>query len=279
MKNLVYAYREHPVYKDPKKYYWVVIQHHGNKYGRIYGRYDSYPTTADSLLDDELIRVFYCSRSALEETGRSTREYPFIIVDDETIPNYSEGNKFYITIRLLDDKDRFDIYDKNGNILLFWTDGYDLKNKHEYLHQYNVIRTEFRGHESIVSITLDVLKEDILKETKVLNYRVDYVKKSSKSAICENCKRKIKEVVVHRFNYDGSDGYTKEPILGGQDGSCHYLDIDTKATMFEFSNCREEFIKNISCPLCNKYPFKGSISIYKRAHVVFGIDEEEKIES
>lgn len=98
------------------------------------------------------------------------------------------------------------------------------------------------------------------------------------SMICKSCGQKIGDVIVHRFTWEGGDDESVEKILGGEDGSCYYLDIDMKATMFEFEDCFEEFISNIWCPLCKKYPFGGSVSIYKRAHVVFGVSEKSEFE-
>ena len=95
---------------------------------------------------------------------------------------------------------------------------------------------------------------------------------------CSKCGKEIDSVRVHRFTYDGADTYTNEKILGGEDDTCYYLDIDKKATMFDFEDCYDDFITTISCPLCDKYPFDGSISIYNRAHVVFGISKEKQFE-
>lgn len=95
---------------------------------------------------------------------------------------------------------------------------------------------------------------------------------------CAKCGKEIDKVHVHRFTQDGADTYTGEEILGGEDETCYYLDIDKKATMFEFEDSYDEFITCISCPKCGKYPFEGSVSIYNRAHVVFGISEEKQFE-
>ena len=98
---------------------------------------------------------------------------------------------------------------------------------------------------------------------------------------CNHCGEEIKEVVIHRFTYDGSDTYSNETILGGKEDNeetCYYLDIDKQATMFEFEDSYEDFIQHVSCPKCDKYPFKGSVSIYQRAHVVFGISDKEEFE-
>ena len=92
---------------------------------------------------------------------------------------------------------------------------------------------------------------------------------------CNKCNEEIEYVKVHRFTYDGADLYTHEPILGGKDNTCNYIDIDTQATMFEFDDDYEEFTNQIYCPKCDKYPFKGSVSIFERAHVVFGISDKE----
>lgn len=99
---------------------------------------------------------------------------------------------------------------------------------------------------------------------------------------CKNCRKRIDYVIVHRFNRDGSDNESRETILGGDivDGSrtAYYLDIDKGASMFEFDNCYEEFTNHIWCPLCGKYPFAGSVSIYERSHVVFGISRKRDFE-
>jgi hypothetical protein len=95
---------------------------------------------------------------------------------------------------------------------------------------------------------------------------------------CSHCGEEIKDVTVHRFTHDGADTHSSEPILGGEDNTCYYLDIDKQATMFEFEDSYEDFIETISCPKCDKFPFSGSISIYQRAHVVFGISKEKGFE-
>ena len=95
---------------------------------------------------------------------------------------------------------------------------------------------------------------------------------------CNKCGQEITNVIVHRFTYNGSDTYSNEPILGGEEETCYFIDIDTQATMFEFEDSYEDFIETISCPICDKYPFQGSITIHKRAHVVFGVSNKEEIE-
>lgn len=95
---------------------------------------------------------------------------------------------------------------------------------------------------------------------------------------CNHCGEEITSVNIHRFTHDGGDTYSSEPILGGEDETCFYLDIDKQATMFEFEDSYEDFIDTISCPKCDKFPFSGSISIYQRAHVAFGISTKKGFE-
>lgn len=93
--------------------------------------------------------------------------------------------------------------------------------------------------------------------------------------ICNKCNKEIQYVRVHRFTYDGHDTWSTHPILGGDEGYCNFIDIDKGATMFEFDDSFEEFTTCIECPKCKQYPFKGSVTIEERAHVIFGISEED----
>ncbi|MDL2276368.1 hypothetical protein LJC02_01820 [Breznakia sp. OttesenSCG-928-G09] len=98
---------------------------------------------------------------------------------------------------------------------------------------------------------------------------------------CKHCGEEISKVRCHVFNHAGGDDYADIEIQGGkEEGECYYLrGVSKDLTMFEFEDCYDDFISNISCPCCDGYPFEEkSISIYETADVVFGISDERGFE-
>jgi hypothetical protein len=79
------------------------------------------------------------------------------------------------------------------------------------------------------------------------------------------------------FTYDGQDDYVEAKINKPKiKGACSFISVPKKLTMFHFDNYGE-FSDNISCPICDKFPFEGSIETHEFAHVVFGVSEEKTL--
>ena len=99
---------------------------------------------------------------------------------------------------------------------------------------------------------------------------------------CKSCGKYIKYVNCHHFAYDGSDSFHKAKINKAKEkGTCYSISAPKTCTMFEFEYSYDEFIENIECPECGKFPFKKdcSINTYEFADVVFGQEKDRTYNS
>ncbi len=85
--------------------------------------------------------------------------------------------------------------------------------------------------------------------------------------ICEKCGKEINNVLVLRFNYDGSDNWRKVEIIETEEAEAVVMDLDHNWTGYELTE--EEQMETIQCPHCEQFPFKHEeVQCYEIVRVV-----------
>lgn len=86
--------------------------------------------------------------------------------------------------------------------------------------------------------------------------------------ICEKCGKEINELVINKFQYDGSDVDVKVPIVAeDNETGAVYFDDNSNWTGYELTE--EEQSECIYCPHCGKFPFEDKeIQVYDIVRVV-----------
>lgn len=71
---------------------------------------------------------------------------------------------------------------------------------------------------------------------------------------CEKCGRKIDNLLVDFFNYDGSDSDYEIPL--NEQVNAVFVDVNENWTGYELS--KDEQRNTICCPYCKQFPFKSN---------------------
>ena len=101
-----------------------------------------------------------------------------------------------------------------------------------------------------------------------------------KTITCNKCGKEISQVHVHYFNFNGGDSYEKiDIVMKENENECNYIQVCENATLNNFLDEYYEFIENISCPYCDKFPFKEiGIQVVEVKHIVFEYSDKKEIE-
>jgi len=85
---------------------------------------------------------------------------------------------------------------------------------------------------------------------------------------CEKCGTEIDKLSISMFDYDGSDYYWNEDIIGEYDETgAVWFETNFNWTGYELSE--EEMIDDIKCPNCGDFPFNHKeVQVYDIVRVV-----------
>ena len=105
---------------------------------------------------------------------------------------------------------------------------------------------------------------------------------------CKNCNKEIEHVNCHYFDqrfdpvslgaYE-SEGYYQAVIKGGGE-EAYYINVPTFITALEFTDSIPDLVDNISCPECDKFPFKNNaVELYNETVDMVFMGKEQLDES
>ena len=101
---------------------------------------------------------------------------------------------------------------------------------------------------------------------------------------CKNCNKEIEYVNCHYFTQQfhpvslgayEEEKYYQAEIKGGGEES-YYINVPTFITALEFTDSIPDLVDSISCPECDKFPFKNNaVELYNETVDMVFMGEEQ----